>query len=273
MKDLIKGMVKSAWRTLLPPSARSSLRLWLLLDTPDYSPRLIKEFSAEPVVVLAPHMDDEVIGPGGAVLRHVKAGAAVTFVFLTDGAKGGARVDPSLPGIRKNESRKAAEILGVKELIFLDGPDGSLDDSPKIVGEVVEILKRRKPAFIYAPAMSDHHPDHWGTNRILRKAIDRLPGEISGKVLIRGYEIWSTCPANRMIDITDIVDTKRAAIDAFVSQTSQVDYARAILGLNQYRSMRHMAGRGFAEAFLETTAEEYRKLFDEIKIKHASSGR
>ncbi len=89
MKQFIKGMVKSAWRTILPASARSSLRLWVLLDTPDFSPRLIKEFTADPVVVLAPHMDDEVIGPGGAVLRHVEAGAAVTFVFMTDGAAGG----------------------------------------------------------------------------------------------------------------------------------------------------------------------------------------
>jgi LmbE family N-acetylglucosaminyl deacetylase len=267
MKKLIKGMVKSAWGTLLPPGARNSLRLWLLLDTPDFSPRLIKDFNADPVVVLAPHMDDEVIGPGGAVLQHVRAGAKVTFVFLTDGSKGSAQPDPALPGIRKEESRKAADILGVKELIFLDGPDGSLEDSPKIVGELVEILKQRKPGFIYTPALSDHHRDHWATNRILRKAIDQLPGEVSGKLLIRGYEIWSTCPANRMIDITDIADTKRAAIDAFVSQTSQVDYARAILGLNQYRSMRHMAGHGFAEAFLETTPDEYRKLFDRIKIK------
>jgi LmbE family N-acetylglucosaminyl deacetylase len=273
MKQFIKGMVKSAWRTILPASARSSLRLWVLLDTTDFSPRLIKEFTADPVVVLAPHMDDEVIGPGGAVLRHVEAGAAVTFVFMTDGAAGGAQPDPGLPKVRKAESQKAADILGVKQLIFLDGPDGSLDDSPKIVAALLGILKERKPGVIYAPALSDHHPDHWATNRILRKAVDQLPEEIADKLLIRGYEVWSTAPVNRMIDITSVADTKRAAIDAFVSQTSMVDYSRAILGLNQYRSMRHMAGHGFAEAFLETTPCEYRRLFDQIKIKSAFEGK
>jgi LmbE family N-acetylglucosaminyl deacetylase len=267
MKQLIKRLVKSAWRCAVPSNVRSSLRLWLLLDTPDFSPRLIKEFSADPVVVLAPHMDDEVIGPGGAVLRHLKAGAPVCFVFMTDGKAGGAAPDPALPAIRKAESRKAAEILGVKELIFLDGPDGALEDSPEIVGALLEILKQKKPGIIYAPALSDHHRDHWATNQILRKLLDQLPGEMAAKLLIRGYEIWSTAPVNRMIDITSVADTKRAAIEAFVSQTSQVDYSRAILGLNQYRSMRHMAGHGFAEAFLETTPGDYRQLFDQMKIK------
>lgn len=273
MKQLIKRLVKSTWRTVVPGSARSSLRLWLLLDTPDFSPRVIKEFTSDPVIVLAPHMDDEVIGPGGAVLRHLAAGAAVTFVFMTDGKAGGAKPDPALPEIRKGESRKAAEILGVKELIFLDGPDGALEDTPPIVSALFDIINQRKPAIIYAPALSDHHRDHWATNRILRNVLDRLPPAIPSNLLIRGYEVWTTTFANRMIDITGVADNKRLAIDAFVSQTSQVDYARAILGLNQYRSMRHMAGHGFAEAFLETTPDEYRLLFDQIKINQPFGGK
>ena len=58
-----------------------------------------------------------------------------------------------------------------------------------------------------------------------------------------------------------------SAIEAFVSQTRLIDYAPTILGLNQYRSMVHLCGKGYAEAFLETTAEEYRRLFDEISLR------
>jgi LmbE family N-acetylglucosaminyl deacetylase len=111
--------------------------------------------------------------------------------------------------------------------------------------------------------MTDYHRDHWATNRILRKALDRLKGDI----LIRGYEVWTPLPANRMVDISSTVEIKRKAIAVFVSQTRLVDYARTILGLNQYRSMMHLHGQGFAEAFLENTAEEYRRLFDAISVK------
>ena len=41
------------------------------------------------IVVLAPHMDDETLGCGGTIARHVRAGAQVTVIFLTDGRRGG----------------------------------------------------------------------------------------------------------------------------------------------------------------------------------------
>ena len=103
---------------------RSALRLWAYLDWPDRTPAALDSFGPEPVLVVAPHMDDEVIGPGGTLRRHVEAGAAVTVVFLTDGRLGGYD-DGTLLQRRKEESRRAAELLGFGELIFLDAPTGS----------------------------------------------------------------------------------------------------------------------------------------------------
>jgi len=37
--------------------------------------------------------------------------------------------------------------------------------------------------------------------------------------------------------------------------------------LNQYRSMIHLLGHGYAEAFFETTVDEYREFFDQISLK------
>jgi len=269
MNRSLKNLVLAAWRTVVPKHARNSLRLWLMLDTPDFAPRLIEQFDAGPVLVLAPHMDDEIVGPGGTILRHVQANVPVTFVFMTDGMTAGEQTGPSLSELRKSESRKAAEIVGVRDLIFLDRPDGSLDDSPAIVAAVVKILTERKPGIIYAPALTDHHADHWATNRILRKSIDALPADLCRDLLIRGYEVWTPLPANRMADITQTADAKHKAIEAFASQTRLLDYSRTILGLNQYRSMRHLHGQGYAEAFLETTPCEYRRLFDGISLRTA----
>jgi LmbE family N-acetylglucosaminyl deacetylase len=266
MKRLARQMVLRAWRTLVPKRARNSLRLWLALEIPDTAPRLIEDFSGGPVVVLAPHMDDEIIGPGGTVLRHLQAKASVVFVFMTDGMAGEPHAKKTLSEERKGESRRAAEIFGVRDLVFLDGPDGGLSDTEEIVAALANILIEHKPTIIYAPGLTDHHCDHWATNRILRKALDRLTGELTRNLVIRGYEVWTPLPANRMAEITEFAQTKRQAIEVFVSQTRLIDYAWTILGLNQYRSMVHLKGRGYAEAFFETTVEEYRWFFDRVSL-------
>jgi LmbE family N-acetylglucosaminyl deacetylase len=271
MKRLARRLILSAWRRLVPKRARNSLRLWLSLDIPDRAPRLIQEFNSGPVLVLAPHMDDEIIGPGGTVLLHLQAGAPVAFVYMTDGMAGEPAAKTALAGQRKAESRRAAEICGVRDLVFLDGPDGSLSDSVEMVAALTKIINQRKPAIIYAPGLTDHHCDHWATNRIVRKSLDQLPAEQTRDLIIRGYEVWTPLPANRMVDITQVAETKRRAIEAFVSQTRLIDYVRTILGLNQYRSMVHLYGKGYAEAFFETTVEEYREYFDRISLNARSN--
>jgi LmbE family N-acetylglucosaminyl deacetylase len=276
MKKLLKQMVRGGWRLVVPKRARNSLRLWLMLETPDLAPTLISNFAADGVVVLAPHMDDEIIGPGGAVALHVRAGSAVTFVFMTDGHAGDhsapmPRPSPEQVGqIRRAESEAAAQIVGVKDLVFLDGPDGKLSETPAMVDALANLLRQRRPAIVYAPALTDRHIDHWATNRILRLVLDRLAPETLDRMIIRGYEIWSPLPANRMADITSVVEIKKKAIAAFASQTRYVDYSWTAAGLNQYRSMVHMHGHGYAEGFLETKVAEFKELFDRISLRSAA---
>ena len=69
-----------------------------------------------------------------------------------------------------------------------------------------------------------------------------------------------------MVDISPVEALKRQAINLFASQTRFVDYARAILGLNQFRSMIHLFGRSTAEAFWECTWAEYKSLVDQTLL-------
>lgn len=173
------------------------------------TPKLVSAFAEPIIVVFAPHMDDEVIGPGGTIALHRQAGATVTHVFLTDGLGSGPelrtgrlpaeeleRLRGEMGETRKRESRKAAELVGIEELIFLDAPDGKLHETPEIVDRVHRILKEKKPNIIYAPSIVDNHRDHRATNRILRLALEPLPKEITSGLLIRGYEVWTPLPAN-----------------------------------------------------------------------------
>jgi LmbE family N-acetylglucosaminyl deacetylase len=264
----------------LPRGARNSLRLLTLLDWPDRAPRLLSQFSKDPVLVLAPHFDDEVIGPGGTLRQHVLAGANVTVAYMTDGRRGEpetyssgfapaevARREQALVERRKAESRTATAILGIADLFFFDGPDGALLETTEMVARLVGLLNRVRPAFVYLPAVSDNHPDHWATNRIYRAALAQASDELRNAILIRGYEVWTPLPANIMVDIGDVFEIKRQAIDAFPSQTRYVDYTRIAAGLASYRSMMHLHGRGYAEAFFETTAAEYERLFEAITVR------
>jgi LmbE family N-acetylglucosaminyl deacetylase len=263
----LKKLTKSTLRKLLPRKLHTSTRLWLLGDWPDREPTLIDSFSADPVVVLAPHMDDEVIGPGGTARRHVLAGAPVTPVVLTDGRWGGYNPEGKLTEIRKAESRHCARILGTEQPIFLDGPDNQMTESPELVDRLLKIFLEKKPRIVYLPALTDFHVDHWATNRILHALLPKLPHDMTENLVIRGYEIWTPTLANSIVDITAVADLKRQAIDAFPSQTGIDDYTNAVLGLNHYRALRPLHGKGHAEAFMQLTVSEFNKLYAAANVR------
>src|SRR5208282_2448551 len=77
---------------------------WPWLRRGDAEPQTIDQFTSEALLILAPHPDDEVVGPGGTVRRHVLAGAAAAVVVLTDGKWGGYDPDGTLCQKRKAES-------------------------------------------------------------------------------------------------------------------------------------------------------------------------
>lgn len=90
----------------------------------------------ERVLVIAPHTDDEVLGAGGAIQRHLAAGARVVVVFLTNGDGQYRRLIPSskasinLGYARQQESLAALGHLGLprENVIFLGYPDRGLSD-------------------------------------------------------------------------------------------------------------------------------------------------
>jgi LmbE family N-acetylglucosaminyl deacetylase len=265
----LSKLTRAVKRRLVPRDARSSIRLWLVGPWEDREPLLVSDFDSSPVLVLAPHPDDEIIGPGGTLVRHRAAKAPVTIAILTDGRWGGYNPDQKLCDRRKEESRQAAKILGIDPPIFFDAPDGELGQTPDIAEKLIKLFREKSPRYVYLPALTDGHPDHWSTNELLHTILGKLPGAIVNSLIIRGYEVWTPALANCCVDITSAADLKRQAIDAFPSQTSEYDYASATLGLNRYRALRHLHGRGYAEAFMQMTPDDFRSLFSAASLKHA----
>ncbi|MCK9232707.1 MAG: PIG-L family deacetylase, partial [Syntrophales bacterium] len=98
------------------------------------------------ILVAAPHPDDEWIGCGGSLLKHIRRGNPVTVVYMTSGEAGGlGRTREALAAVREAEAREAAAFAGITDLIFLGNPDGYLAyDRSNLVG-LVEIVRRIRP--------------------------------------------------------------------------------------------------------------------------------
>lgn len=259
--NFIPRLKRALMRRLIPRDSHSSLRLWLTGPFEDQKPVLVNEFNREPVLVLAPHPDDEVIGPAGTLRRHVLAGAPVSVAILTDGSQGGDNRDGGLVERRKKESQAAAKIIGTQAPLFFDQPDSVLAETPALLARLEELFSEHDYETIYLPALTDGHGDHWAANRILAALLPRLPEKTQQRLRIRGYEIWSPTFSNCQVDISATVEVKRQALDCFPSQTGADDYAGAALGLNRYRALQHLHGHGYVEAFLQLNVAEFHQLF------------
>lgn len=215
----------------------------------------------ETVLVLAPHMDDEVIGCGGTLALHVAAGASVTIVFLTDGRRGGGTgsntAAKALADTRKNESRLALAELGITNIAFLDGEDGGLKATPSLAGALRAAIAAAAPDIVYLPFFLEEHPDHRAASALLLKAVSGT----SLSFRCHAYEVWTPLFPNCLVRIDATIDAKRRALAHYQSQLAEADYLHTSLGLNAYRSSILAEGScRFAEAFCAVSLSQYLEL-------------
>jgi LmbE family N-acetylglucosaminyl deacetylase len=220
------------------------------------------------VVVLAPHMDDETLGCGGTIARHVQAGAQVTVVFLTDGRYGASYAGMTeyerdvrqreIVAIRKKEARCAAGILGVQSLLFLDAEDLRLRMDRRVPGLLRATLQQEQPQCVYLPSFLEQHCDHRAANGVLLAAVTGTGLQFE----CRGYEIWTPLIPNCVVKIDATVELKKRALACYQSQLAQTDYVHAALGLNAHRSLALGGKAGeFAEAFQAFPLPDYMRLY------------
>jgi N-acetylglucosamine malate deacetylase 1 len=217
----------------------------------------------ERVVVLAPHMDDEVIGCGGTLARHAGCGSDITIVFLTDGRRGGhagagAAAASTLAAARKEEARRALTELGITKIVFLDGEDGRLDAAPALCAALRAALETAQPQLVYLPSFLEEHPDHRAASALLAEAV----GGARLEFRCHAYEVWTPLFPNCFVRIDKTLEAKRRALTHYQTQLAEADYLHTGLGLNAYRSSALLDGScRYAEAFLAVSLAEYLDLY------------
>lgn len=115
----------------------------------------------EDVLVVAPHPDDETLGCGGTILRHVKSGDRVHWLIATciDAKNGWPKKQVAE---RAALIREVAKLYGFASVVELGLPTTRLDAVPKaeLVGAFAAAFKKIRPSVVYAPHPGDAHSDH-----------------------------------------------------------------------------------------------------------------
>lgn len=233
---------------------RTSLRLLRRLHRVTHRMTLLlRSVERARLLVVAPHMDDDVIGAGGTLLLHKRLGSDVTVVFCAAGAT------PDVDAVRRTEAHQAAAAMGFSRLEWLDLPDGSLSlHEPQMTTQLARLLRDQAPQQIFCPFVSDHHRDHAAVAQSVASAIRETGWE--GEVWC--FEVWSPLWPNVAVDISSVQTEKRRMIGIYVSQTAGLHYVDGILGLNSYRGLR--VNVTHAEAFYACDAPRFCTLADQM---------
>jgi LmbE family N-acetylglucosaminyl deacetylase len=214
------------------------------------------------VIVVAPHADDEVLGCGATIAKHVSRGDSVRVIVMTDASQGAPELYSSdmVKSVRE-EAAEAHAILGVHDVIFFDFPAPALNAYPeyRMSLSLAKAFGDFEPNAIYLPHPGDLHQDHAAVYRAALVAA-RPQGQLK-KVSIYCYETLSETEwgprqgdhcfvPNHFVDVTDHFSRKILAMSAFKSQIRDFPHPRSLEALQALATLRGATiGVPRAEAF------------------------
>ena len=191
-------------------------------------------------LVVTAHPDDMEFGSAGTLASWADRGADITLCIATDGSTGTQDRDlmgQKLSDLRKEESRAAADVVGINDLVWLDYRDGYVEYTLDLRKDIARVFRRYKPhRFMVidpAPTIDDrfiNHPDHRAVGQAsldVSMTAGTTPGHFpelldEGLGPWRGLrELWIAGPAGgpRVVDISGHIDRK---VDALRRHASQV---------------------------------------------------
>lgn len=178
------------------------------------------------VLAIGPHPDDIELTCSGTIAKLVKQGHRVGLLDLTRGELGtrGSKL------LRREEARKASDILGVAVRENLEIPDGNIRVNRDNLLKVVRLLRRYRPEILLIPHWLERHPDHehahhlckeaWyysGLAKIITKDRGKQQNRHRPKRFFHYMQKYEFVPSF-IVDITETYRIRTAAIRAFASQ-------------------------------------------------------
>jgi LmbE family N-acetylglucosaminyl deacetylase len=221
------------------------------------------------ILCISAHPDDNEFTIGGSVARWAREGRDVAFCLVTTGGAGVNEHTPSSEGlipVREKETRAAAKILGVREVILLGYVDGTLEPTLGMRRDLTRVIRRFRPDVVVTgdPTVRFYgneymnHPDHRAvasaaldavfpsseTNAIFPELLaEGLPAHKVKQVFISG-----ALEPDVFVDIARTLATKCRALKAHRSQVGKGEWVDQLLTAWALRDGKK-AGLRHAEAF------------------------
>ena len=198
--------------------------------------------AGRPILVVAAHPDDEVLGCGGTAARFIKEGREVHFAVLGEGitSRHAQRSDADasqLAGLHR-QAQAAADKLGATSLTLRKLPDNRLDTVPllDVVKVVEELVERIKPEVIYTHHPGDLNVDHGVVHRAVLTATRPVAGQPVREIY--AFEVPSSTewsfgglrPAfhpNVFVDVAATLEAKIAALACYDTESRKFPHPRS----------------------------------------------
>jgi len=213
------------------------------------------------ILVAAAHTDDEALGCGGTIAKHVSQGDRVYAVFMADGVTSRPEASEQELSERNAAAREAHRILGIKESYMLGFPDNRMDSVPilEIVQKLEKVLAEVQPQVVYTHHSGDLNVDHRVTHQVVLTACRPVPS--ASVKQIYAFEVlsateWNTPGVNSFtptvfVDISEYLDTKIRALDAYKLEMREPPHSRSIVNARRLAEFRgNCVGVDVAEAMM-----------------------
>ncbi len=212
------------------------------------------------IIIVSAHPDDETLGLGGTIFKHVKNNdnlywLITTSIFEREG------YSKEFVDQRKNEIRKVSKIVGFKKVFLLNYPTSKLSSSSvnKMIPKISEIFNEVKPEVIYCVNRSDAHSDHKFTFNAINACTKSFRYPFIKKVLlyecISETEFSPSIPEkyfqpNYFVDVTEFLEKKLELIKVYSSELGDHPFPRSLKNIKSLAIFRGATvGVKYAEAF------------------------
>lgn len=217
------------------------------------------------ILVVAAHPDDEVLGAGGTVARHVGAGGEAAVLILGEGVTSRSAERNLAPqaavATLQGQAIEANTVLGVKVVRFGGLPDNRFDELNllELVKTVENVIEELVPSVVYTHHPGDLNVDHRLTFQAVLTATRPVPGGTVRELSV--FEVpssteWSFgrigsafCP-NLFVDISETLERKLRALERYTGEIRPAPHPRSVEVVRANAVRRGAAvGRPAAEAF------------------------
>lgn len=217
------------------------------------------------ILVVAAHPDDEILGLGGTILKHIAAGDRVHTIILAEGLTSRAATPQNELNQLHQTAHNVAKFLGVEKLTLCKFPDNQMDSIPllQVIKPIEQEIDDFQPDTIYTHHAADVNIDHQIAHHAVITASRPMPHQCVKNLFFfetlssTEWQTPTSLPNGNSffptvyIDIEPFIEKKLQALHFYQGEMRKYPHSRSYEGIRllaQYRGL--CVGLKFAEAFI-----------------------